>query len=80
MKKTFIILMLSLTAILAGSVPSDAHQGKGRHKLKHAIRELHEAKEILGKLRPDAEGHIAKASQSVDQAVEELSAVNIIQA
>ena len=61
MNKVSVFLMMSLMALMVGAAPSYAHEGKGRHPSpKHAIRELNEAKEILGKLTPDADGHIAK--------------------
>ena len=75
MKKASIILMMGLIAIVFGATPSYAHKGKYHPTVKHAIRELHEAKEILGKISPDAGGHTAKASQEVDQALQELSAI-----
>ena len=75
MKKLSIILVLSLMAILVGATPGGAHGSKRHPSVKHAARELREAKEILGKLSPDTDGHIAKASQNVDQAIQELSAV-----
>ena len=75
MKKTFLILAMSLMAIMISAAPSYAHKSKSHPSVKHAIRELHEAKEILAKLSPDAGGHIAKASNAVDQAFQELSAI-----
>ena len=75
MKKGSVILMISLVAMMVGAAPSYAHKGMHHPTVKHAVRELHEAKEILGKLSPDADGHIVKASQAVDQAVQELSAI-----
>ena len=80
MKKS-VILMMSLLALTFGAASGYAHEEKDHHetkghpRVKYAIRELKEAKEILVKLTPDADGHIAKASQSVDQAMQELSAV-----
>ena len=76
MKKMPIFLLLSLGIILGGITPSYAH-GKGTPSPKHALRELREAQKILGKLSPDSDGHIAKASQSVDQAIQELSVIKI---
>ena len=75
MKKGSIFLLLSLVAILGGITSSYAHENEGHPSPKHAIRELHEAKEIPEKLSPDSTGHIAKASQAVDQAMQELSAI-----
>ena len=76
MKKTFVILIVGLAAVIAQAAASYAHEeGKHHSTVKGAIRELHEAKEILGKLSPDAGGHIASASQAVDQALQELAAV-----
>ncbi|GEM_PF-4584934 len=74
--KKLAILTLGLMALTFTAVPGHAHEeGKGHPRPQYAIRELNEAKEILGKLPPDADGHIAKASQSIDQAIQELSAV-----
>ncbi len=75
MKTTFAIFLITLMTIFFGTTPSYAHEGKGHPTVSRAIRELDEAKEILGKISPDAGGHVAKASQSVDQAIQELSAV-----
>ena len=75
MKKTSIILLMSVIAIVAGSGLTYAHEGVHHPTVKAAVRELQEAQEILGKISPDADGHVAKASQAVDQAMQELSAV-----
>ncbi len=76
MKKASVILIISLMTIVMGSAPSDAHEGKAHMaSVKGAVRELHEAKEILGKITPDAGGHIVNAAHAVDQALQELSAV-----
>ena len=78
MKKTVTFLMISLIAALVAAAPGYAHEGKeakAHPSPKHAIHELHEAKEVLEKLPADSEGHVAKASQLVDQAVQELSAI-----
>ena len=77
MKKRLIILIMSLAVIFAAASSSYAHEAEGKkhHPVKSAIRELHEAKEILGKIPADAAGHVANASHAVDQALQELSAV-----
>ena len=64
-----------LITVITVTTPIYAHEGKGHPTVKRAIRELDEAKEILGKIQPDANGHVAKASQSVDRAIQELSAI-----
>ena len=77
MKKVSVLLVMSLMALMAGAGASYAGEGKKSHlpTPKHAIHELHEAKEVLKKLPADSEGHLAKASQLIDQAEQELSAI-----
>ena len=74
MKKISVLLLFGLMMV-TGITPGYAHESKGHASPKHVIRELNEAKEILGKLTPDAGGHVARASQDVEQAIQELSAV-----
>ena len=75
MKKVTIVFGIALIIMVFGSAPGYAHEGKHKPSVKGAARELKEARGILGKIVPDADGHIAKASQSVDQALQELAAV-----
>jgi hypothetical protein len=70
-----LILMLGLMVFIFSAAPNYAYAGKHKVSVKSATHELKETKEILGKLSPDADGHIAKASQDVDQALQELAAV-----
>ena len=77
MKKMSIIFMMSLMIFIFGATPSRADKGEHHPSVKHAVRELKEAKKILAKVLLDAEGHVAKASQSVDQALQELSVVKV---
>ena len=77
MRKIPIILTMALVAVIAGTTQIYAHEGGGHPTVNRAIRELNEAKEILGKISPDANGHVAKASQSVDHALHELSAIKV---
>ena len=78
MKKISFFSLLALITIAGtsgGMKPSYAHEGEGHASPKRALQELNESKEILGKLSPDTDGHISKASQAVDQAILELSAI-----
>ena len=76
-QKVSVFLMMSLMILIVGTGANSADEGKKSHPptLKRAIHELHEAKEVLAKLPADSGGHAAKASQLVDQAVQELSAI-----
>ena len=71
------LTILTLVAFLAGfsAVPAYAHKGHHLSKTQWAVKELDEVKHRLDKLSPDADGHVAKASQAVDQALTELKAV-----
>jgi hypothetical protein len=77
MKNIIHFMLMLVTGVSLIAAPVFAHEGehKTSKKIKHASHELKEAKEILGKLEADTEGHIAKASQSIDQAMQELSQV-----
>ena len=77
MKKRSAILIMGLAVLMVGTASSEAHEGEHPATVKHAVHELHEAKEVLAKLPPDSDGHIAKASQSVDQAIQELSSLPV---
>ena len=77
MKKVPMITLLSLFAFAMSAAISYAHEGHHQPTVKHAIHELHEGKSILAKMAPDAEGHIAKAQQWVNQAEQELAAVKV---
>ena len=75
MKKLTLFLLAGFVAVGAAAVPGYAHGIRRHPTVKKAMHELREAKEIIEKLPPDAGGHIARASQAVDQGLQELSAV-----
>jgi hypothetical protein len=74
-KAVFLMAGLLLVALTTNLSFADELKKGHRARPKHAIHELNEAKEVIAKLTPDAEGHIAKASGLIDQAIQELSAV-----
>ncbi len=75
MKNLKVLFVILSALFFVGTLPAYAHKGMHGSKVKHAMMELKEAKELLGKATPDADGHIVKATQAVDQAMTELSAV-----
>ena len=75
MKKPIGIFLILTAAIFFAGAPGGYAHGKFKSKSKHAAHELKEAKHILLKLTPDTDGHVAKASALIDQAIQELSAV-----
>lgn len=76
MKKLLALLIVCGVMFSANTFADELK--KGHHaRPKHAIHELNEAKEVIAKLTPDVEGHIAKASGLIDQAIQELSEVKV---
>ncbi len=73
-KQTVMIVVMGIVMLLGQA--AFAHEGEHHGSKAHrAVGELKEAKAILAKMTPDTEGHVAKASQDVDQAITELSAI-----